>query len=244
MDSTYREITPSPNLASFVECFWIGEVLRDFTARVLPDGCSDILFVTRENDLVETQFVGVMTRPRLVPLSAGTSLLGIRFHPGMAGACLACDVPAQNDRTVPIQSVCGPAADDLVRLVGRQSSLERRIAAIEDRLSSLPTITRVQRAIAELVGRKGQFTIDDFAGLADISQRQLRRTCRQQSGLAPKQLARILRFRHAIGRLRQGENDMVKLALDCGYYDQAHMIRDFRTLAGISPVRYLRQYGQ
>jgi AraC-like DNA-binding protein len=241
MDSTYREITPSPSLAPFVECFWVGDVVKDLAARILPDGCADILFITRGNELIDTQIVGVMTRPHVVPLTAGISLLGVRFHPGMAGACLPCDVQELNDRFVPIQSVCGSAANGLVRLFCGHSSVDRRIAAIEDRLTCLPTITQVQRAIGELVVRKGQFSVDDFAAVAGISERQLRRTCLKHSGLAPKQLARILRFRHAIARLRHGESDMADVAFNCGYYDQAHMIRDFRDLAGISPVRYLRQ---
>ena len=241
MGSTYREIAPSPNLTPFVECFWTGDIFQTLSARILPDGCADVLFVTQKNELIETQVIGVMTRPHVVPLAAGTSLLGIRFHPGMAGACLRCDIPALNDRQVPIQSVCGSAANDLVRLVGGRSALRPRIAALEDWLTGLPGVTRVQRAIGELVGHKGQLSIEDFSAVAGVGERQLRRTCIKHSGLAPKQLARILRFRHAITRLRTGKQDMTGLALDCGYYDQAHMIRDFRDLAGISPVRYLRQ---
>jgi AraC-like DNA-binding protein len=242
MGSTYREITPSPNLAAFIECFWTGDVVEDFSARVVPDGCADIIFFTRKGELIDTQVVGVMTRPHVVPLTAGTSLLGVRFHPGMAGACLRCDIQALNDRSVPIQSVCGSAGNDLVRRVCGHSSVEPRIAALEGWLTGLPTITQVQKAIGELVGRKGQLSVDGFAAVAGISERQLRRTCLKNSGLAPKQLACILRFRHAIARLRNGESDMANLALDCGYYDQAHMIRDFRDLAGISPVRCLRQH--
>ncbi len=244
MDSTYREFTPSPNLAPFVECFWTGDILNDSLARILPDGCADILFITRRKELIETQVVGVMTRPHIVPLAAGTSVLGVRFHPGMAGACLHCDIRALNDRQVPIQSVCGSTANDLVRFVGRRSEVGPRIAALEGWLTGLPTVTRVQRAIGELVGRKGQLSVEDFSAVAGVSARQLRRTCLKHSGLAPKQLARILRFRHAITRMRSGEYDMPKLALDCGYYDQAHMIRDFRDLAGISPARYLCQHNQ
>ena len=244
MGSTYREITPSPNLAPFVECFWTGDIFKDFSARILPDGCADILFITRRNELIETQVVGVMTRPHVVPLAASTSLLGVRFHPGMVGACLHCDIPALNDRQVPIQSVCGSAANDLVRLVGGRSAVRPRIAALEGWLTGLPGVTKVQRAIGELVGRNGQLSVEDFSAVAGIGVRQLRRTCLKHSGLAPKQLARILRFRHAITRMRSGEHDMTELALDCGYYDQAHMIRDFCDLAGISPVRYLRQQSQ
>jgi transcriptional regulator GlxA family with amidase domain len=101
----------------------------------------------------------------------------------------------------------------------------------------------VQQAIGELVKQRGHLSIADFAQAASLGNRQLRRSCHRHSGLAPKQLARILRFRHASMLLRKGVKDLAGLALDCGYYDQAHMIRDFQSLAGISPARYMRQHG-
>jgi len=244
MDSVYREISPSAHLAPYIECFWTGEVVKDFSARVLPDGCADILFISRRNELIDVRAVGVMTRPHVVSLTSGTYLLGVRFHPGMASACLGRELWMLNDRFVPLHSIIGSEASDFAQCLSRHASVETKVAAIENRLASLPTINTVQRAIGELVGRKGQFSLDDFAAAAGVSARQLRRTCLKQAGLAPKHLARILRFRHAVARLRKGENDMAELALDCGYYDQAHMIRDFRSLAGISPGRYLRQHSR
>lgn len=237
MRSLYREIAPAPDLAPLVESFWTGQVQESFSARILPDGCADILFTIRDDELVDLQVVGVMTRPHIVPLAAGTFLLGVRFQPGMAGACLQCDLPKLNDRMAPLQSVCRGIAEEFVRLKG---TTEARIAAIEDRLSGLPRINRLQRAIVELVGHKGQLSIDELAALAGLGQRQLRRTCLKQSGLGPKHLARVLRFRHAVARLRNGESDLTGMAFDCGYYDQSHMTRDFRELSGITPAAYLR----
>jgi AraC-like DNA-binding protein len=243
MDSIYREIDPSPRLAPYVECFWTGEVLNRFSARVLPDGCADILFVSQQGLLTDVRAVGVMTRPREFSLAAGTLLVGVRFHPGMAGVCLGRNLQSLNDQVVPLRSVMDSDADDLARCFSRQRSLDAKIGAIEDRLASLPTVTKVQRAIGDLIGRKGQLALEDFSAAAGLGARQLRRACLQHAGLPPKQLARILRFRHAVTRLRQGEAGMAELALDCGYYDQAHMIREFRDLAGITPGHYLRQHG-
>jgi AraC-like DNA-binding protein len=160
----------------------------------------------------------------------------------MAGACLGCDLPSLNDQNVPLRSVLGSAASDFAQSFARHRSVEAKLAGIERQLTSLPPVNIVQSAIGTLVGRKGQLSLDDFAAAAGVGVRQLRRRCLKQSGLAPKQLACILRFRHALARLRCGEQSLAGLALNCGYYDQAHMIREFRNLAGISPGRYLRQH--
>jgi AraC-like DNA-binding protein len=241
MESTYREIAPSSNLVRFVECFWTGDVDENHAARILPDGCADIIFVLRNSELLEAEVVGVMTQAKTVDLAAGTSLLGIRFQPGMAGMYLRSEMLELNNRSVPLRSVCDYGADDLVRAACRGRSAEEKVAALEEKMSHLPKINRVQQAIAELAGQKGQLSLDEVAVVAGIGQRQLRRACLKHSGLTPKHLARILRFRNAADRLRHGETNHAALAADCGYCDQAHMIRDFSELAGMSPTRYLRQ---
>jgi AraC-like DNA-binding protein len=241
MQVSYREIPPPPTLDPFVECFWVREIAENSWDTILPDGCADIVFSTRRAELVDAVVAGVMTRPHLVRLSAGESILGIRFHPGMAGACLPCDLSGLNDRFVAVRSVLGSASDGLVGAVRGRATVERKAEILGERLADcLPAITTVQRAIGELVGRQGRLSAGEMAAAARLGERQLRRTCLKQSGLAPKPLARVLRFRHAVMRLHRGEQDLAELALDCGYYDQAHMNRDFRILAGMSPARFRR----
>lgn len=242
MTSVYREFAPAPHLAGSVECFWTLDVLVNGCKRVLPDGCTDVLFFSRDHDLVTAQVVGAMTRPRDVPLVAGQSFLGVRFRPGMAGAWLRIDGQALTDQIRPFCDALGTAASDLVDRIAKVDSVEERISLLEARLARGPAMTAMQQAIGELVRSKGQLPIAEFAELAEVSPRQLRRTCLSQVGLSPKQLARILRFRNAVTVLREGATGMAGLALDCGYFDQAHMIRDFRELAGTSPVRYTRNH--
>jgi len=237
----YREITSPPDLAPFVECFWISEIESDGCQRILPDGCLDLLFFSRGNQLVDAQVVGAMTRFQDVRLRARESILGIRFLPGMAGACLRCDIPSLNDRAASLESVLGRPAITLLKDLGRCSSIEARVEKLAPRLVTCSKVSEVQHAIAELVRRRGHLSVTGFADAAGLGDRQLRRACYRYSGLGPKQLSRILRFRHASNLVRQGMKDFAGLALDCGYYDQAHLIRDFRDLAGITPARYMRQ---
>ena len=85
---------------------------------------------------------------------------------------------------------------------------------------------------------------DALAEAADVSPRRLRELFLREVGLPPKRLARILRFREALARLATTPAvDLTRLALDCGYYDQAHLYRDFRALARMTPVDYLTARG-
>jgi AraC-like DNA-binding protein len=239
----YREINPAPELTPYVECFWISEVQADGSTRILPDGCIDLLFFTQGKQVVDARVVGAMTRFQDVSLRRDQAIVGVRFQPGMAGACLPCDIPRLNDRSVAMSAALGDAAKALVEVFSCRSSIEARVEKLGPRLVCRPTVSEPQQAIGELVRKRGQLRLCEFADAAKLGERQLRRSCYKHSGLAPKQLARILRFRHAATRFRSGVKDHARVALDCGYYDQAHMIRDFRDLAGTSPARYQRQNG-
>ena len=84
----------------------------------------------------------------------------------------------------------------------------------------------------------GNVRIEDIAAEAGLSARQLLRLFTAQTGVTPKQLCRVLRFRHSLRRLRRS-TDCAQIALDCGYYDQAHWINEFRGLSGCTPGQYL-----
>jgi AraC-like DNA-binding protein len=99
-------------------------------------------------------------------------------------------------------------------------------------------------ARALLQDTRGQRRIAGLAQAADVSPRHLRELFLREVGVPPKRLARILRFRAALERLATAPAvDLARLALDCGYYDQAHLYRDFRALATMTPVDYLTVVG-
>jgi len=84
--------------------------------------------------------------------------------------------------------------------------------------------------------RHGCVSIDEVADQCGLSARQFRRICLAQTGLTPKFLARILRFRHALAQVHAHPCAFAHMALDCGYYDQAHLINEFRELSGRTPA--------
>jgi AraC-like DNA-binding protein len=73
------------------------------------------------------------------------------------------------------------------------------------------------------------------------SRRHLASRFREQIGLTPKTVARIFRFERAVALLQRGDVSLAELAFECGYYDQAHLNRDFRDFAGRSPAAYARR---
>jgi transcriptional regulator GlxA family with amidase domain len=98
----------------------------------------------------------------------------------------------------------------------------------------------VQRAWQLLATSQGLVDIDRVVAASDFSHRHLISLFRERVGVTPKLLGRILRFDRATRMLTSGyPHGLAALATECGYYDQAHMVRDFRALGGCTPGTYL-----
>jgi AraC-like DNA-binding protein len=128
-------------------------------------------------------------------------------------------------------------------LTGRLADLpgwQARFALLDEALAArladaVPPRTEVVWAWRRIRARSGRLAIEPLAAELGVSRRWLQRHFREQIGLPPKALAGILRFRRAVDLLRTGTHTFADVAVDCGYYDQAHLNRDFRTLAGMPP---------
>ncbi|WP_329050258.1 AraC family transcriptional regulator [Amycolatopsis sp. NBC_01488] len=90
-------------------------------------------------------------------------------------------------------------------------------------------------------GADGRVRVTELAGEVGWSRRHLGERFRAELGLAPKQAARVLRFERAGRLLRQGRSDLAAVAVECGYYDQAHLTNEWRALAGCTPGTWIAE---
>jgi transcriptional regulator GlxA family with amidase domain len=105
--------------------------------------------------------------------------------------------------------------------------------------------SRVGFAVDAIQRSRGRLSIDSLAEAAGLTRRHLERRFLPAVGITPKRLARLARFQHAL-RVLGGESPPsgADTALACGYADQSHFIRDFRSIAGCSPGEHLLQQGE
>jgi AraC-like DNA-binding protein len=237
----YQEFPPSPKFAEHIECFWIHSSREPvLNYRVLPDGCSDIIFEQPARDYGGLAIVGTMTRAQTFAIPARQSTFGARFRPGMAARLVRVPGSLAVDQSIPLADAWRAAeVRDLLDQLAESSSPRESIARFEAALADPASLDPFEKSIAHLVEVRGQISVDALAGAASLSPRQFRRICLERTGLTPKRLARVLRFRHAAACASLPRRDWADVALACGYYDQAHLINEFRALSGVSPAQFL-----
>jgi AraC-like DNA-binding protein len=146
-------------------------------------------------------------------------------------------------QTVELEDLIGPVAGELAERLAeapdwatRIDLFERAIAARV--LAAPPVSSELEWAWERLLESDGAAPIGELAAELGWSRRHLAVRFRDELGMPPKALARLLRFERAVKRLRAGD-ELADLALDAGYYDQAHFNRDFRAFAGTTPTAFL-----
>jgi transcriptional regulator GlxA family with amidase domain len=146
---------------------------------------------------------------------------------------------------VHLDDLLGPAGDELVARLWDVEGWERRFGIVDATLAALAAERpEPSSSLAWAWGRMrasgGRASIGALARELGWSHRRLIARFREQLGLPPKTLARILRFERVSELLRDTEEPrLAEVAFDCGYYDQAHLNRDFREFAGTTPGDYL-----
>lgn len=252
----YREHRPGPHLRPHVECLWTvsdSVVRSDRTPeRVLPDGCPELIvhlgdpfarLIGRRWVVQPNAFLaGTLTSPWMLRAGRHVRTLGIRFRPGATTAVFSLSMLEARDRELPLAGLVGaPEAAALIDPLRQARTDARRLAALEDWLTARLRRTAPRRSTAraavELILRvHGRKRIDDVARALGWSRRRIERAFARDLGIRPKLFARIVRLNAVLATLDEPERtSAVDLALETGYFDQAHLLRDFRMLAGRAP---------
>ncbi|WP_321475208.1 AraC family transcriptional regulator [uncultured Paludibaculum sp.] len=234
---SYQEHAPPAALAGCVECFWTYEPdpARP-VQRVLPDGCEDIVFFPASGQLAA---VGTMTRAQMYTHSAPQTVVGVRFHPSMSRPILGVAGSELTDSMVDLGSLWGSPGEALQRRLSSTSSGEEALALLAQALPPVEE-TPLQRMVLWVAEHGGRVRMDDLARFAGLSQRHLRRVFLEQTGVSPKLFCRVVRFRSLVKSLSGvAEVNWADVALDHGYYDQSHLVNEFRELGGTTPAGFL-----
>jgi AraC-like DNA-binding protein len=268
----YREIAPIPELTPIVDCIWTLESepgdAGGHVEPVLPDGCPELVMhfgdgfervfpngtSERQSDIL---FAGQLTSPLALRPTGVVATLGVRFRPGSAAAILRLPQQPLHGTTFGVDILDTRLSGELAAIRDGARSLGDAVDRIQGylctRLDSKWLDPRVLAAVGMIRRHHGQVGMDNVARRVEMTRRHLERQFDRTVGISPKRLARIVRFQRALRMLharpeRPGlprpAGSGATTAIECGYADQPHFIRDFTELAGCPPGAHLLRHAQ
>ncbi|WP_176842184.1 helix-turn-helix transcriptional regulator [Chitinophaga filiformis] len=147
-----------------------------------------------------------------------------------------------------IGEIWGSSGEELAEIICNTRGKEQLALLEAFLLRKLPAYTTVnymlQSAIQLVRDHRGRITVADICSQLRLNYKWLERNFRQYLGLTPKAYLSSIRFLHAYFGLMQPDTDLIRIALDNGYYDQNHFIRDCRKYTGQVPSRITSLYQQ
>jgi AraC-like DNA-binding protein len=189
---------------------------------------------------------GLHTSPSLVESGDSWACIELRVTPIGARRLLGLPMNELANRTLELGELL-PGAADLNARLRETTSWPERFDLVESFLArrigdSLPPPPAIEWSWTRLRRSHGRASIATLADELDWSHRRLIARFREHVGLTPKAVARVIRFNRAVGLLtRSRDESLADVAYDCGYFDQAHMNREFRELAGTTPATLVAQ---
>lgn len=240
---------PSEELSAFVEHYWVVRWDR----RGQPPQRAAVMSHPSVHLTVSgprAEVVGIVLGRFERVLEGAGRVFGIKLRPGAFYPLVRVPVSTFTNRSVPLGEVFGDAGARYAAAVAAEPDDERCIAIAEAFLRELAPVPddgmALARAIVEhAAADRAILRVDQLATAFGLDKRSLQRLFNRYVGASPKWVIQRYRIHEALDRLEEGEAlDATSLALDLGYFDQAHFIKDFKALVGCSPMAYVKGRGQ
>ena len=259
---------PAAPLDAWIESIWLcranerhGGHVREPRAleRVLPSGGAQLIInlaedETRVYEESASGFVcrrspgsilsGLSTRYQVIDTDEQAFVAGVVFRPGGTVPFVAPPALELSDADVPLEALWGRQRDRLLReqllsAPDPQSTLDVLEAALLDRRREKAAHPAVAYALSEFRAHPSLLRVRAVTDAIGLSPKRFIERFKADVGVTPKRYCRLLRFQRVVTNAhRRGPVDWAGIALACGYFDQAHLIHDFRAFSGLTPTAY------
>ncbi len=231
--------------------------------RLIPDGTANLIIelgdvpqyifdnknLTRKSTYKGAWVSGMQTEFISIS-SANNGMLVVQFHPSGAFPILHLPINELQNQVVDADIVLGNSIYELREQLMEEHHIDKKIQLVENwllqRLKDQSTPESViQYAVALTIQYPSELSISEIKNKIGYSHRHFIQLFKKHVGLSPKQYQRIVRFNKVLESINNGENiSWPQLSLSCGYYDQAHFIKEFKEFSGLNPKEYLYEKGE
>ena len=260
----YRLYKPGLPLSQFIEFFFYydGHHAGQTMEKLLPDGSIDLLIDLTDSPkklyydeagksfstLKRSWISGMKTDYILIDASV-TNMIGVHFKPGGCHPFVNFPMLELNDLTIELDSIWGNEVNSIREAILHQPCIDKRFSILENYFlqkgkNKMENHVLVHYSVNQLTQSPQMWTIKALSDKTGVTQKHLITLFKKYVGLSPKMFSRIYKFQKVIHLIEQQKKiDWSMLAYECGYFDQAHFIKEFQAFSGINPAAYLEKRG-
>lgn len=254
---TYYTIPPPASLTGFVRMFWVYEIERGdepYVYRSMADGCAEMIF-HYHNTFEEVTDAGIVKQGhamlqaqsqtyRRFVTRGSFGIFGAYLYPFALPHLFRLSASEASNHMPDLHTLLGVEGrileEQMMMATCNRSRAAILSAFLESKLKNIPLSPAVY-AIRQVIHARELMPVSDIASHFNLSTRQLERKFNELAGFSPKTYMRIIRFHAALNQYDHNANrSLTDIALDCGYYDQSHFIRDFKSFSGYHPGIYFK----
>jgi AraC-like DNA-binding protein len=262
----FQTYIPKSPLNQFVDCFIYHQAFNPAHSvdRFLPDGNVELIidlddkpkFIYDNETLREIQTChhiwasGVRSEPISIYSGRDSAMLVVAFKRGMAYPFFPFPMNEISDCVVDGDLIWGNEFVNLREKLLANKNSPTKFQIVEDFLleNFLPKLILnpcVGYALKEIIHQPDQISLHNLSNKIGYSQKHFIKLFKEQIGVNPKSYLKIMRFQKAINEIEKfNEIDWTSIAQDCGFYDQAHFINDFKVFSGFTPEDYSKRRGE
>lgn len=213
---------------------------KPVTIPVFPTGCVALVFLERSG-VQQSWLCGAFTEIRKIVMEPKDQYLVLRFMPGCNMAFLDCEASWLTDRCRPVEETIRNGSR-LMKIAERDIPVSLK-AVLMSRVLRVESFERdsdylIHFCAEEILNRGGVITISELAQKAGFSERYIGQIFHRYTGLSPKAYAEIIRLQASLRQVMPGggrtqapvgkDKSLLEIAVDCGYFDHAHMNRAYK----------------
>jgi AraC-like DNA-binding protein len=244
----YEEIYPNEETCSTVSCYFrlfskeIEE--KNYTISMIPDGCINILIDLNEEHIEKgISVLGPITSSINYEIDNSVNIFGIRILPGKFSDLVNISMKSIVNKQLLLKDII----DDFCKYIPENaqyidekmlmSSIDNYTLEFFENIPSCKNKTVMPNLIRYIYDNKGQVSIEELSKVSNYSSRNLHRISESEIGMNLKLFCRIVRFQNMLYSIK-GKRDLnwKSVALENGYYDQSHLVKEFKFFCGISPT--------
>jgi len=257
---TFEAFRPTLPLSNFINLFWYyeGPTSPGEMERVLPIGAMQMIIrlggqtlrvfdpdnLNQHKDFSGSVVSGVHSKPVVLDKTQQDSMIGVHFKPGGSFPFLNFPAGILHNENVCLETLFGRKALDLRDQLIEAKTICHKFRVLEQWLLEVAVCPfeyhqAVSYALRAFELSAYSRSISEIVDRGSLSNKVFIRVFRDQVGLSPKLYCRIQRFQNVLKNIQgEAKPDWTEIALDCGYFDQAHFNHDFKDFSGINPTYY------